>query len=68
VEDPIRLHLRPMHPGDRLGPTPDGVSGAACDASVPAEWIRIPAPKVAAIHDLLAEWRGDPGGLLAGGP
>jgi hypothetical protein len=30
-----------MHPGDRLGPIPDGVSCTACGASVPAEWIRI---------------------------
>jgi hypothetical protein len=30
-----------MHPGDRLGPIPDGVTCTACGASVPAEWIRI---------------------------
>ena len=40
-EAPIRLHLAPMHPGDRLGPIPDGVTCTACGASVPAEWIRI---------------------------
>ncbi len=38
---PIRLHLAPMHPGDRLGPIPDGATCTACGASVPAEWIRI---------------------------
>jgi hypothetical protein len=30
-----------MHPGDRLGPIPDGVSCTACGASVPAGRIRI---------------------------
>jgi hypothetical protein len=30
-----------MHPGDRLGPIPDGATCTACGASVPAEWIRI---------------------------
>jgi len=30
-----------MHPGDRLGPIPDGVTCTACGASVPAGRIRI---------------------------
>jgi hypothetical protein len=30
-----------MHPGDRLGPIPDGVSCTACGADVPAGRIRI---------------------------
>ena len=30
-----------MHPGDRLGPIPDGVSCTACGAGVPAGRIRI---------------------------
>jgi hypothetical protein len=30
-----------MHPGDRLGPIPDGVTCTACGAGVPAGRIRI---------------------------
>jgi hypothetical protein len=30
-----------MHPGDRLGPLPDGATCTACGASVPARRIRI---------------------------
>jgi hypothetical protein len=30
-----------MHPGDRLGPIPDGVTCTACGADVPAGRIRI---------------------------
>ena len=70
-EGASRLHLRPMHPGDRLGPIPDGVSCAACAAGVPAgpSAVRAPFPPadMCAMRDHLADWHGDLRGLLAGG-